>query len=165
MADRFTWRLPFIVGPQALLVVAYSVLFSLSGDIRTNVAACYFCVHLSTIGTYPIVPGASAWTLNNLAGPTKRAVGIAFMIAIGSIGGIIGSLIFQDREKPSYPTGWGNCLAFVLAGMVAALALEVTYFSINRKRARQSEEEVKEKYSEEVLETMGDRNPLFRYSL
>ncbi|KAL1854815.1 hypothetical protein Daus18300_011331 [Diaporthe australafricana] len=165
LADRFTWRLPFIVAPQVVLVVAYSALFKLSGDIRGNVAACYFCVHLSTIGTYPIVPGANTWTLNNLAGPTKRAVGIALMIAMGSVGGIIGSLIFQEREKPSYPTGWGNCLAFVLAGIAAALTLEASYHFINKKRARQSDEDIRERYTEDVLEKIGDRSPLFRYSL
>lgn len=164
-ADRTTWRLPFIVGPQVLLVAAYSALFVLSDDIRANVAACYFCVHLATLGGYPIVPGANAWTVNNLAGPAKRALGVAFTIAMGNVGGIIGSLIFLDKEKPQYPTGWSTCLAFVLAGMAAALVLEVTYFRVNKRNARQSEEQIREKYSEDVLEKMGDRSPLFRYSL
>lgn len=54
LADRLTWRLPFIVGPQVLLAVAYSAMLRLSGGSgRANVAAGYFCVHLSTVGTYP----------------------------------------------------------------------------------------------------------------
>lgn len=164
-ADRTTWRLPFILGPQVLLVAAYSALFVLSGDVRANVAACYFCVHLATLGGYPIVPGANAWTVNNLAGPARRALGVAFTIAMGNIGGIIGSLIFLDREQPQYPTGWGTCLACVLSGLAAALVLEVTYFTINKRRASRGEEEIREKYSDDVLEKMGDRSPLFRYSL
>lgn len=91
-------------------------------------------------------------------------MGIAFSIAMGSVGGIIGSLIFQKREKPRYPSGWGTCLAFVLSGIAAALTLEATYISINKKRTRQSEGGI-EKYSEGMLEGMGDRSPLFRYSL
>lgn len=87
------------------------------------------------------------------------------MIAMGSVGGIIGSLIFQERERPRYPTGWGTCLAFVLAGVVAAFALEVAYFYVNKRRAHLGEEEIRGKYSEDVLESMGDRSPLFRYSL
>lgn len=165
LADRTTWRLPFILGPQVLLVAAYSALFVLSGDIRANVSACYVCVHLATIGGYPIVPGANAWTVNNLAGPARRALGVAFTIGMGNIGGIIGSLIFLDRETPRYPTGWGTCLACVLAGLAAALVLEVTYFTINKTRGSRGEEEIREKYSEDVLEKMGDRSPLFRYSL
>lgn len=53
----------------------------------------------------------------------------------------------------------------MLSGMAAALTLEATYISINKKRARQSEGEIREKYSEGMLEGMGDRSPLFRYSL
>lgn len=64
-----------------------------------------------------------------------------------------------------YQSGWGACLAFVLCGLAAALALEVTYLGINRRRARLGEEQVREKYSEGVLESMGDRSALFRYSL
>ncbi|KAG6362400.1 hypothetical protein INS49_010630 [Diaporthe citri] len=65
--------------------LAYSALFKLSEDVKGNVAACYFCVHLSTVGTYPIAPGANAWTLNNLAGPARRALGVAFSIAMGNV--------------------------------------------------------------------------------
>lgn len=167
LADRLAWRLPSVAGPQVLLAAAYAAMLGLSRRAREgdNVAARYVCVHLSTVGTYPIIPGANAWTLNNLAGPDRRAVGVAFMIAMGSVGGIIGSLIFQERERPRYPSGWGTCLAFVLCGLAAALALEVTYLSINRRRARLGGEQVREKYSEDVLEGMGDRSPLFRYSL
>lgn len=165
LADRLTWRLPFIAGPQVLLVAAYAALFRLSGDVQGNVAAGYFCVHLGCVGGYPIIPGADSWTLNNLAGPARRAVGVAFMIAMGSIGGIVGSIIFQERERPRYPSGFGTCLAFGLSGMAAAFVLEFAYYSINKKRSRQGEDEVREKYSEDELESMGDRSPLFRYTL
>lgn len=122
-------------------------------------------VHLTYIGTFSISPIASAWLINNLATLPKKVVSVALIVAIGNISGIIGSIIFQDKEKPRYPTGCGNCFAFAAANMIAALNLEVTYFSINKKRARRSEEKVREKYDETVLERMGDRSPLFRYSM
>jgi hypothetical protein len=106
-----------------------------------------------------------AWTINNLAGPTKRAMGIAFMICMGNMGGIVGSFIFLEKEKPKYPTGFGSSLSFASAGIVAALLLEFLYWKINKRNERWSEEEVRRKYSEMELEKMGDRSPLFRYSL
>lgn len=164
-ADRLAWRWPFIVTPQLCLAVCYAVLFVYSKDIASNIALCYTFVCLSTTSTYPIVPGGNTWTANNLAPQTKRALGIAFMVAMGNIGGIVGSFIFQAKESPAYPSGWGTCIAFVVAGAVCATTLEVAYLTINKRRARMSEEQVKEKYTEEQLDKMGDRSPLFKYAL
>ena len=72
LADRFTWRMPFIVGAQMLLIVAFGILFAKAEDIKSNVGLCYFAVHVACIGLYPILPGCNAWTINNLAGPSKR---------------------------------------------------------------------------------------------
>ncbi|KAL2864089.1 major facilitator superfamily domain-containing protein [Aspergillus lucknowensis] len=164
-ADRVFWRLPFIVGPQLCLMVAYAVLFSYSAEISSHVALCYTFVHVATISVYPIVPGANTWTLNNLAGQTKRAMGIALMIAVGNCGGIIGSLIFVSDEKPRYQTGWGTSLGFICAGAASATTLEVVYKLINKRRDRKTREEIEATYTAEQLEAMGDRSPLFRYSL
>lgn len=75
LADRFRWRMPFIVSAQTLLIVAYAILFAKAEAIKDNVALCYFAVHVACVGIYPILPGCNAWTINNLAGPEKRAVG------------------------------------------------------------------------------------------
>lgn len=49
-ADKYSWRYPFLIGPQICVVVAFSVLFALSGNIEDNVAACYFAVCLAMLG-------------------------------------------------------------------------------------------------------------------
>ncbi|KAL2272676.1 hypothetical protein FJTKL_06232 [Diaporthe vaccinii] len=122
LADKLHWRYPFICGPQLLLCISHAVLFVYAADIRSNVALCYTFVNISTVAGYPIVPGGNTWTLNNLAGQEKRAMGIAFMITTGNLGGIVGSFIFRDDEKPRYPTGWGSCLEFVAVGVMSRAA-------------------------------------------
>lgn len=164
-ADRVTWRLPFIAGPQLSLMTAYAVLFSFSADIATHVALCFTFVHIATISVYPIIPGGNTWTVNNVAGPAKRAMGVAYMIALGNCGGIIGSFIFIGDESPRYQTGWGVSLGFICAGVCAVCTLGVVYTLINRRRGRVTEDEVRAKYSDVQLERMGDRSPLFRYTL
>ncbi|KAL4876152.1 major facilitator superfamily domain-containing protein [Aspergillus karnatakaensis] len=164
-ADRVTWRLPFIVGPQLSLMTAYAVLFSYSANIASHVALCFTFVHVATISVYPIIPGGNTWTVNNLAGSAKRAMGVAYMIALGNCGGIIGSFIFVAEESPRYQTGWGTSLGFVVGGACAAGVLEVVYTWINKRRDRVSEEDVRERFSEAELEGLGDRSPLFRYTL
>lgn len=165
LADRFVWRMPFIASAQALLIIAYAILFSKAEAIKENVALCYFAVHLACIGIYPILPGCNAWTINNLAGPEKRAVGIATMICIGNLGGIVGSFIYQEKEAPKYPTGFGSSLSFAAAGMVSAFTLEFLFDRINKKNAKKTEDEWRAIYSEAQLEKLGDRSPLFKYSL
>ena len=87
------------------------------------------------------------------------------MICMGNMGGIIGSFIYLERESPKYPTGFGTSLSFAAAGIMAALTLEFLFWNINNKNATKSEEEWRAIYSEDELEKMGDRSPLFKYSL
>ncbi|KAF9777086.1 hypothetical protein IL306_004644 [Fusarium sp. DS 682] len=164
-ADRFTWRMPFIVAPQLLVVCAYGILFGLAGEIKENIPACFFAVVLACIGLYPINPGGNAWTVNNLAGPTKRAMGIAYMICLGNTGGIVGSYIFMEKESPKYPTGFGTSLGFAAAGVGACIVLETVYHLKNKQRDNMTEEEVRVRYTDDELDEMGDRSPLFRYTL
>lgn len=77
----------------------------------------------------------------------------------------MGSFIFRDTEKPYYATGWGSCLGFVFMGMIAASTLEFVYHRINKKRDQLSEEQVRAQFSDAELDKMGDRSPLFRYTL
>ena len=164
-ADRLKWRMPFVVGSQTLVLIAFAILFTKAADIANNIAPCYFDVVLACIGLYPINPGANAWTVNNLAGPTKRAMGIAYMICMGNSGGIPGSYIYIESEAPKYPTGFGVSLGAAAAGIASALVFEAGYTTLNRRKERFTVEETYEKYSQDELYAMGDRSPLFKYTL
>ncbi|KAK6523329.1 hypothetical protein TWF281_001308 [Arthrobotrys megalospora] len=164
-ADRKSWRMPFILVPQLCVIVAFSVLFTKAGDIKNNIAVCYFAVCLSCFGMYPILPGVNAWNVSNVVSPTKRAISIGYLICMGNAGGIIGSYIYIEKEKPRYPTGFGASFGFAAAGIVAGLILEYCLWSINRKNARFTEEEIREKYTAEELERLGEKSPLFKYTL
>ena len=81
LADRFTMRSPFILGPQVLVIVAYSVLFVYAADISNNIPTCYAMVTLACMGIYPIIPVVNSWAINNLAGAEKRNIGTAYFIS------------------------------------------------------------------------------------
>ncbi|RVD88953.1 uncharacterized protein DFL_003117 [Arthrobotrys flagrans] len=164
-ADRKSWRMPFILVPQVCVIVAFSIIFTKAADIKNNIAACYFAVCLSCFGMYPILPGVNAWNVSNVVSPTKRAISIGYLICMGNAGGIIGSYIYIEKEKPRYPTGFGASFGFAAAGIVAGLILEYCLWDINRKNARFTEEEIREKYTAEELQRMGETSPLFKYTL
>lgn len=54
-ADKSSKRFPFILGPQALLIVAYSVLFVKAANIEDNIPLCYVMVVFACMGVYPIM--------------------------------------------------------------------------------------------------------------
>ncbi|KAF5012771.1 hypothetical protein FDECE_1191 [Fusarium decemcellulare] len=164
-ADRYTWRMPFIAFGQILLIISFAILYVYGYKPNDYIGQCYFALMLGCVGFYPILPGTNAWILSNLAGPTKRAMGIAWLVSLGNLGGIPGSFIFKESEAPRYPTAYATSFSIAAAGIVAALTLEFGYWSINKRRAKKSETEWRDMYSEEQLEKMGDRSPLFKYTL
>lgn len=166
LADRCQWRMPFILGPMTLVLIGFCILFPLAKNIGQQIPACYVGVMLICMGQYPTNPAGSAWISSNLAGDTKRAIGIALNICIGNSGGILGSYMFLDSEEDAgYPTGFGIGIGLSAAVLISTLVLEWSYWSINKKRDAMTDDEIHAKYNEEQLNRMGDKSPLYRYKL
>lgn len=165
LSDKFMWRMPFVMIPMSIIVVGFAIIMPLAPKITSHIAPCYIGVVLICVGQYPTNPAGSAWISGNLAGPSKKAMGLALNIALGNIGGVVGSYIFLDAEKPGYTTGFGTGLAFAAAALVSTLFLEYSYWRLNKQRAAMDEFEIREKYTDEQLARMGDKSPLFRHQL
>ncbi|KAF2969097.1 hypothetical protein GQX73_g4491 [Xylaria multiplex] len=144
------------------VIVGFIILFVKAADIKNNIALCYFAVVLVCAGLYPIFSGVNAWNIANSAPAAKRAVSIGYLVAAGNIGGLVGSYIYVAKERPRYPTGYRTSLGFTAAGLVAMLALEAALKAANKRNAKLTEAEVRQKYSDEQLEKIGDCSPLFR---
>ncbi|KAM0273185.1 hypothetical protein ACHAQH_008420 [Verticillium albo-atrum] len=117
-ADRYSWRYPFLLAPQLSLIVAFSILFTRSGDIKNNIGACYFAVCLACAG-----------------------------------------------EAPRYPTGFGTSFGFASAGIIAGTVLEFSLRRLNKKNELLDEDEVRRTHTDEELDKMGEKSPLFKYAL
>lgn len=90
---------------------------------------------------------------------------MAIQISIGNLGGAIGSNIFLKREAPHYWTGYGFSLAIIVLGWASAIFLRFKLQSINKQRDQMTESEIMERYTEQELLDLGDKSPLFRYTL
>lgn len=165
LSDHFFWRMPFVLIPMTSVLIGFCVLLPLAPDITNQIPACYIAVMLICIGQYPTNPAGSAWISSNLAGDSKRAMGIALNICLGNSGGIVGSYIFLDTEDPGYPTGFSIGLAFAALTLISTVVLEFSYWRINNARDLLDEDDVRAQYSDEQLAKMGDKSPLFRYKL
>ena len=166
LSDHFHWRMPFVVIPMGLITIGYSVVMGFGGILSgSRVGPGYFALVLTCMGIYPVQPAGSSWAANNLAPSSRRAIGVAFNICIGNIGGIIGSYMYLDVEAPQYETGYGLSLAFGASGMLVAFVLEASYKWGNARKAKFTEDEVRSEYTEHELLRLGDKSPLFKYVL
>jgi MFS family permease len=186
-SDRFSWRMPFIVGPLSVLVVGMAVLFSFSSNVEDSIPEMYIGIVISQIGTYPLLPGISAWTGNNLALSWKRSIGLAWLLAAGNVGSTLSPLIpilstescmkltesFSIYQASSAQT---SSLTAKAPGIqpgterlwaLSAWASSARFFlwRLNKAKAALSEEEVRETYTQEQLDAMGEKSPLYQYTL
>ncbi|KAL5118785.1 hypothetical protein ACEQ8H_003288 [Pleosporales sp. CAS-2024a] len=110
-----------------------------------------------------------SWIGNSLAPSSKRAVGMALLISVGNMGGIMGSNIYLTREAPKYRTGFSASLAMCCAAILMTLVLRWAYAKENKKKddllLELGEEAIRAKYIEEELLHLGDKSPFFRYTL
>jgi MFS family permease len=110
-----------------------------------------------------------SWIANSLAPSSKRAVGMALLISVGNMGGIMGSNIYLAREAPKYTTGFAVSLAMCCGAIAMTFVLRWAYAKENRKRdemfANHSEDEVRARYSDQEMLDLGDRSPFWRYTL
>ncbi|KAL1612012.1 hypothetical protein SLS60_000235 [Paraconiothyrium brasiliense] len=165
LSDRFFWRLPFVAMPLSLIFIGYSIIISFHGDLGGHIGPAFVGIILTCMGIYPIQPAASSWAANNLAPSSRRAIGVAFNICVGNIGGVIGSYMYLDSEKPTYYTGFGLSLAFGASMFIVAFLLELSYKWGNHRKERIGEDEIRAKYTDQQLMDMGDKSPLFKYVL
>ncbi|OQV05003.1 hypothetical protein CLAIMM_09807 [Cladophialophora immunda] len=161
--DKWKTRSSVILYPFKLCAVAFIILMTLPKEKWPG--ARYGMLFLVAAGFYPSLCGVIAWNANNLAGNWKRNIGMALQLTVGNLGGAIGSNIYLARESPHYWTGYSISLAVLLTAIVSGWILRFSLQRINHQREKMTPEEIHSKYTEEQLQEMGDRSPLFRYTL
>jgi hypothetical protein len=78
---------------------------------------------------------------------------------------LIGTNIFLAREAPKYPTGYGTSIGIVCLAIVSALIMEFSLWRLNKAKSKLSEAEVRQMYTQEQLDEMGEKSPLWLYTL
>jgi hypothetical protein len=98
----------------------------------------------------------------NLGGHHRRAIGSAWQIGFGNIGGIIAVFSFLKKDGPRYIPGYSISIAFVCLSALSCLA----YFVMCSWQNRQREKSVRDVGLTDYEKTeLGDLNPDYRYLL
>lgn len=98
----------------------------------------------------------------NLGGHHRRAVGTAWQIGFGNIGGIVATYSFLAKDAPKYKPGYSICISFICLSAAACLAYFVSVVIQNRNRDRTPQDVGLTDWEKTEL---GDMAPDYRYQL
>ncbi|KAK3671362.1 hypothetical protein LTR78_008823 [Recurvomyces mirabilis] len=98
----------------------------------------------------------------NTAGYTKRSVGSSGMFVGYCLGNFMGPLVFIEKEKPYYTTGWIVTVATSAMCIVLAIAYRLACVRENKKRDRDGAEAFEHAYEDDLTDVL---NKQFRYTL
>lgn len=163
LSDRLRHRWLFSVLPALICAAGFAILLADPASSHVKYGALF----LAAGGAYSSMPILVGWFNTNLAGHTRRAVGSAWQVGFGNIGGIIASYAFPAADSPKFKKGYGLCLGFVLLSVCASSAYFVGVSLENRKRdqaaAAAGVAGGDGKGVEEEEDGLGDLSPRYRY--
>ncbi|PCH41172.1 MFS general substrate transporter [Wolfiporia cocos MD-104 SS10] len=158
VSDWARHRFLFALIPAFIALAGFAILLS----VHDNKHVQYGALFLAAAGTYSSMPIGICWFNTNLAGHHRRAVGSAWQIGFGNIGGIIAVYAFLAKDAPRYTLGYSLCIAFICLSVVANCVYFFSLILENRKRDRADSGAT---LTQDEKTKMGDLNPDYRYLL
>lgn len=157
-SDKTKHRFFFTIAPMCLSIAGFAMLLSIHHDQHAEYAALF----LICAGTYSAMPVIVCWFSMNLAGHHRRAIGVAWQIGFGNIGGIIATYSFIAKDAPLFTKGYGICIGFTLLSAISCCLYAAALTMENRRRQKAVRDIGMTEHEKTEL---GDLNPDFRYML
>jgi len=158
LSDKFRHRFLFTLIPIFLAIAGFAILLRVHNRLHLEYAALF----MITMGTYSAMPVVVCWFNMNLGGHHRRAVGTAWQVGFGNIGGIIATYAFLQKDAPYYHNGYAICLGFICLSATACCLYAVAVTAENRKRNKAP---VNVGLTEYEKTELGDMSPDYRYLL
>jgi MFS family permease len=157
-SDKFKHRFLFTIFPICVCISGFAILISVHNNRQVQYAALF----LVAMGAYTAMPVIVCWFNMNLGGHHRRAVGSAWQVGFGNIGGIIAVYSFLKKDAPKYTPGYSISIAFVCLSALSCMLYFVMCSWQNRKRSKSVRDVGLTEYEKMEL---GDMNPDYRYLL
>ncbi|KAF2745627.1 MFS general substrate transporter [Sporormia fimetaria CBS 119925] len=155
-SDRFKHRFLFTIFPILVALTGFAILIT----VHDNRSVQYGALFLVAMGAYTAMPVIVCWFNMNLGGHHRRAVGSAWQVGFGNIGGIIAVFAFLKKDAPKYITGYSICIAFVAFSGLSCLVYYLLCMWENKRRAK-----MEVTLTEDEKRELGDMSPEYRYLL
>lgn len=157
-SDKFKHRFVFCLIPIFVAISGFGILLTVHKNTKLEYAALF----LVAMGAYSAMPVVVCWFNMNLGGHHRRAVGTAWQVGFGNIGGIIATYSFLSTGAPKYIAGYAICIAFCCLSAISCCLYAMAISWENRKRDRTVVDIGLTEYEKTEL---GDLSPDYRYLL
>ncbi|GAM86247.1 hypothetical protein ANO11243_042590 [Dothideomycetidae sp. 11243] len=128
--DKFHVRSPFILFNGCLAIFGLGLL-----GFTKPVALRYFGVFCATAAANANISVVLTWQANNIRGQWKRALCSATLVGAGGMGGIIGSTVFREQDKPAYRPGMYTTMIASALIVLITLAMDLKFWRANKRAA------------------------------
>lgn len=128
-----------------------------------STAAKYVGIVLACIGAFTGSSILIAWIVDNTAGPTVRAIAVAYVAAVGNIGAIVATWAYLPDDAPTYRTG--NCINLGVAALVSVLVPVLSLYLHWENGERAAGKRDYRFQQVENIENLGHANPRYRMTL
>ncbi|KAH0537605.1 hypothetical protein FGG08_005597 [Glutinoglossum americanum] len=133
LSDRLSHRYLFTLLPTLLAITGFIILLTVHHHPRLQYAALFLVV----MGCWSAMPVIICWFSMNLGGHHRRAVGTAWQIGFGNVGGFISTYAFLVKDAPEYRPGYGVCMGFCGVSIMACAAYFWGVWGENKRRKRE----------------------------
>jgi MFS family permease len=157
-SDRLQHRFLFTLFPIFVCISGFAILLS----VHDNRSVQYGALFLVAMGAYTAMPVIVCWFNMNLGGHHRRAIGSAWQVGFGNIGGIIAVYAFLKKDAPRFIPGYSISVSFVCLSALSCVLYFVLCSWANRKRNKAVRDVSLTEYEKTEL---GDLNPEYRYLL
>ncbi|GAA5830862.1 hypothetical protein JCM11251_001101 [Rhodosporidiobolus azoricus] len=187
LSDKFRIRAATNIFFMTIVCIGFSILLAINPLEQPGVA--YFAIFLCVNGVAPCIAATITWCGNNFSPVLRRGTAMGMMFTTGNSGGIISSFIYRTQDRPRYQIGHGVGLGFAAMALFLSIFMHIYCRAENARRDRKygtieeilhnphtgevdyslaDTPEVRKRIgidhlSEEEVEALGDKSPLFRY--
>lgn len=167
-SDRFNDRSFHLIACGLLSIVGYACIVAIPTTPQ-NSGLLYGLLFFTSFnsGSLTLILG---WMTNTIIGHTKRVVASSIIIIGSSLGGFVGSLVYQDGE---YTRGHIINLTLISVALILAAVLRSLLMWENRRRDKLANEDPSQDRVENLVEDVDiivkenftDKDPRVRYNL
>ncbi|KAJ6788807.1 hypothetical protein PWT90_02810 [Aphanocladium album] len=159
-SDRIRHRFLFTLATISIAIAGFAILLGVHDHTNVQYAALF----LIASGAYTAMPIIVCWFNMNLGGHHRRAIGSAWQVGFGNLGGIIAVYVFLQRDSPRFIPGYSVCLAWFVLSAISCCVYAFLCWNSNKKRAMLPPD-AGAHLTQEEKDDLGDNAPDYRYLL